>query len=114
MVPGARKSLVNAAFEEAAWRLAGLREQPGYEAILWALLCEIFQEMGHDVRLLVNSKDAETVRRLLAEHGIIAEVEPVLNSWGGVVAQLDQFLTYTPLTKPAGCGIMLTDKALSS
>lgn len=81
----ARESLVEAAFDAACEELAGVRESPTYPPLLEALMDEVFEELGTDVRLAVDPQDAGLVEGVLDRRGLELDIEPALDTWGGVV-----------------------------
>ena len=81
----AKHSLIADAFKLAGERLAQIRESKRYEKILESLILETVPgaELS-SARLLVDPRDEELAKRILAKTGIELEVSPTLSCLGGI------------------------------
>lgn len=84
----AREEAFQAALTEAAGRLGGTRDLPGYPALLQSLLVEALAAVAEPATVRADPRDAATVARLLTGRNLT--VEPCLHTWAGAeVASAD-------------------------
>ena len=81
-----RESLLGEAFGAAEAQLTRLREKPEYPEYLARLTQEVVGELGRELRILVDARDAGLMRRITAQLGVEAEISTGLNSRGGLEA----------------------------
>ena len=82
----AREALLEEAFTAAHAVLAGWREQPEYPQHLRRLMGEIVHELGHELSLVIDARDAALVRCIAAELGVQAHITLGLHTAGGLEA----------------------------
>jgi vacuolar-type H+-ATPase subunit E/Vma4 len=85
-VMAARETLLEEAFTAAHAELARLREQPEYPQYMERLLGEVVDELGHDLRLVVDARDEALMRRIVADLGMQASIASGLHTAGGLEA----------------------------
>jgi len=74
-------------FEEAVQKLASIRKDPGYRAILKHLLLESIGQLGSDsVILHVDRKDEDLLKDILKEINVSGQIVPDLTCAGGLNA----------------------------
>jgi len=93
IVGGAREALINVAIQRTQERLAALRSDPAYLAILCRLvneaLTDLQQALPDDspIRLEADPRDRMRLAPVVQAFGL--DVRYTLNSWGGVIASSD-------------------------
>ena len=85
-VMATRESLLEEAFAAAQAQLTRFREKPEYPEYLARLTQEVVGELGRELRILVDARDAALMRRITAQLGVEAEISGGLNSIGGLEA----------------------------
>ena len=80
-----RDGAVEAAFGEAAARLAALRGTPEYERVFTALAKEACAGLDAECEIQVAPEDADLARRVAAGLGVDSTVTPTLDTIGGLV-----------------------------
>ncbi|MHB8762314.1 MAG: V-type ATP synthase subunit E [Coriobacteriia bacterium] len=84
-----RDSAVDAVFEKATLRLAGLRGTKEYERVFAALAQEAFAGTSGECELLVAPEDAELATKVVAELKVACTLSPTLESIGGLVVAMN-------------------------
>jgi vacuolar-type H+-ATPase subunit E/Vma4 len=90
VVGDVREELVNAAINRARERLASIRADQSYGAVLRTLTKEALTELSSDgvgkAQLLVDSNDKVLMEVILHDLGLNLPVVYGLNCWGGLIA----------------------------
>ncbi len=87
IVSSARGGALDEAFEAARARLAGARDDAGYDVLFDALVREALEGIGGEVVVHVDPQDAARAQRSLASAGVVATIETDLSSAGGLVVE---------------------------
>lgn len=86
-----REELVNAAIHRARERLASIRADPSYAAVLLTLTKEALTELSSDgigkAQLLVDPNDKALMGAILHDLGLDLPMAYELNCWGGLIAK---------------------------
>ncbi len=85
-VMATRETLIEEAFGTAKTQLARLREKREYPEYLALLTREVVEELGRELRIVVDAQDVALMRRITAELSVEAEISTGLNSVGGLEA----------------------------